>query len=72
MNFKDYSLEELIQKIKSGDTNSKEIFNYFLGRIEKYEDKIQAFNFVNKEGYEQSSASLAGIPLGIKDIFCEK
>ena len=72
MNFKDYSLEELIQKIKSGDTNSKEIFNYFLGRIEKYEDKIQAFNFVNKEGCEQSSASLAGIPLGIKDIFCEK
>ncbi len=71
MDFKKYSLEELIQKVKSGETNSREVFDYFLWRIEKYEDKIQAFNFVNTDGFHQSEAELFWLPLWIKDIFCE-
>ena len=72
MNFKDDGLEQLIEKIKSGETTSKEVFDYFLWRIEKYEDKIQAFNFINKEGFSENKEILSGLPLWIKDIFCEK
>ena len=72
MNFKDYSLEELIKKIQAWDTTSKEVFDYFLGRIEKYENKIEAFNFINKKGYSEQNWLLFGLPIWVKDIYCEK
>jgi Asp-tRNA(Asn)/Glu-tRNA(Gln) amidotransferase A subunit family amidase len=50
MNFKDLSLEEIISKIKSGETTRDKVFEYFQNRIEKYDDKIKSFNFINKEG----------------------
>ncbi|MDR1945083.1 MAG: hypothetical protein LBQ59_03190 [Candidatus Peribacteria bacterium] len=49
MNFKDLSLEQIIEQIKSGKTTKEEVFSYFQKRIEKYNDKLQAFNFVNKD-----------------------
>jgi len=48
MNFKDLSLEEIIENIKSKKTTREEVFEYFLKRIEKYDDKVQCFNYVNK------------------------
>jgi Asp-tRNA(Asn)/Glu-tRNA(Gln) amidotransferase A subunit family amidase len=50
MNFKDLSLEQIIEKIKSGETTREEVFYYFGNRIEKYDEKIKSFNYVNKDG----------------------
>lgn len=75
MNFKDLSLEEIILKIKSWETTKKEVFDYFLKRIEKYDEKIQSFNFVNFEGLNEKADKdtiLAWAPIAVKDIFCEK
>lgn len=74
MALKDMSLTEIIDEIKSGKTTSKEVFDYFQARIEKYDDKVQAYNFVNKDGLNteaDTDSALAGVPLGIKSLFCE-
>jgi len=49
MSFKDLSLEQLIEDIKSGKVLRKEVFDYFQNRIKKYDDKIKSYNYVNKE-----------------------
>ena len=73
MEFKNFSLEQIIEKIKSWETTSLEVYNYFLKRIEKYDDKLNSFNFINKEGLNDKTDSvLAWIPIWVKDIFCEK
>ena len=78
MNFKDLSLEEIIAEIKSGKTTRENVFNYFQNRIEKYDDKIKSYNFINKNGLSTDSESssewqtLAWVPIAVKDIFCEK
>lgn len=74
MNFKDLSLEEIILKIKSGETTSEEVFKYFLNRIEKYDEKVQSFNFVNTDWLNTEASkdsALAWAPIAVKDIFCE-
>ncbi|MDP5038992.1 MAG: Asp-tRNA(Asn)/Glu-tRNA(Gln) amidotransferase subunit GatA [Candidatus Gracilibacteria bacterium] len=70
---KDLSLIEIIDLIKSGKKNKKEVFDYFLNRIEKYDSKINSYNFVNKNGLSDlgDDSILAGVPIGVKDIFCE-
>jgi len=50
MSFKDLSLEQLINDIKIAKVSRKEVFDYFQNRIEKYDDKIKSYNYVNKEG----------------------
>ena len=68
------SLIEIIEQIKSGKTTSKEVFEYFQKRIENYDDTIQAYNFVNKEGLNEEATQdspLAGVPLSIKALFSE-
>ncbi|MGE4443724.1 MAG: Asp-tRNA(Asn)/Glu-tRNA(Gln) amidotransferase subunit GatA [Candidatus Altimarinota bacterium] len=69
---KDLSLIEIIEKIKSKETTPEKVWDYFLGRIEKFDSQIGAYNFVNKNGLNNDTNSvLAGAPIGIKDIFCE-
>ncbi len=69
---KDLSLIELIEKIQSKETSAEKVWEYFLWRIEKYDKKIGAYNFVNKNGLNTDShLPLAGAPIGVKDIFCE-
>lgn len=72
MNFKDSSLEELIELVKSEKIKREEIFEYFQKRIEKYDWKVKSFNFINKDGLNKNNWKLFWIPVGIKDIFCEK
>ena len=74
MEFKNLSLEEIIAKIKLKETTSKEVFDYFVDRIEKYDNKIKAFNFINKLWFQSDTKDtiLAWIPIAVKDIFCEK
>ncbi len=71
MNFKDLSLEEIIKKINSKETTREEVFEYFIKRIEKYDSKLQAFNFVNINWLNKQDWILSWAPLAIKDIFCE-
>lgn|GEM_PF-851128 len=75
MNFKDMSLLEIIEAIKTEKTTSSEVFDYFQNRIEKYDaGNVDSYNFVNKDGLNTDAAkdsALAGVPLGVKDIFAE-
>ena len=58
MNFAFKNIEELKELIHSGQTNSRDIWNYFIKRVEKYEPKIQAFNFINQNGFNESKEVL--------------
>ena len=70
--FKNLSLKEIIQEIKSGKTTSQEVYTYFLGRIRALDPEIKAFNLVHETCEEQDMNSpLAGVPLGVKDVFSE-
>ena len=65
------SLEEIIYEIKSLKTDSKTVFEYFLWRIEKYDDKLQCFNYINNAWLNSIDWELAWVPIAVKDIFCE-
>ena len=49
MNFKDLSLEEIIGKIKSGETTASDVKSYFLERAKKYDGNLNTFNFLNED-----------------------
>jgi len=69
---KNLSLIQIIENIKSKKTTSKEVWDYFMWRIKKYDKKIWAFNFVNENWFNKNDESiLAWAPIWIKDIFCE-
>jgi hypothetical protein len=46
---KELSLEQIITDIKSGKTTKEKVFEYFQKRIEKYDDTVKSYNFVNEE-----------------------
>jgi len=73
MNLKDQSLEEIIKNIQSWKISSKKVFEYFLKRINKYDEKLKSFNFINENWFEEwKEWLLYWAPIAIKDIFCEK
>jgi Asp-tRNA(Asn)/Glu-tRNA(Gln) amidotransferase A subunit family amidase len=53
------TLENIIKKIKNKELKSSEVFEYFQKRIEKYDSKVEAFNFVNKNFTEKDDSVLA-------------
>lgn len=66
------SLIEIIENIKSKKVTKQEVFDYFLKRIEKYDDKLKSFNFVNKNWLNTSENTvLEWVPIWVKDLFCE-
>lgn len=70
---KDLSLLEIIENIKSKKNTPKEVWDYFTKRIEKFDKKVWAYNFVNKNWLNENINSiLAWAPIWIKDIFCEE
>ncbi|MDD3793252.1 MAG: Asp-tRNA(Asn)/Glu-tRNA(Gln) amidotransferase subunit GatA [Candidatus Gracilibacteria bacterium] len=71
MNFKDLSLEEIVLKLKNKEIKKEEVFTYFIERIKKYDSKIQSYNFVNENGLNTIEGTLYGLPIAVKDIFCE-
>ncbi|MBP8016794.1 Asp-tRNA(Asn)/Glu-tRNA(Gln) amidotransferase subunit GatA [Candidatus Gracilibacteria bacterium] len=73
MELKELSLKQIVSKIKLKEISQKEVYNYFLNRIENLDPKLEAFNFVNNIFEEKdTNLPLAGIPVGVKDLFCEK
>ena len=72
MEFKNLSLKQIIQEIKSGKAAQKEVYDYFLARIKTLDPKLEAFNSVNETFTEQDVHSpLAGAPIGVKAVFSE-
>lgn len=67
MEFKNLSLIELSELIKSGKTTSEEVYAYFLDRTKKYNEELGAFNTLPVDWVDVS-----GLPIAVKDIFCEK
>ncbi len=67
MDLKNLSLIELSDLIKSGKTTSDEIYTYFLNRTKEYNDELNAFTTLPQE-----SVVTSGLPIAIKDLFCEK
>lgn len=70
MSFRDLSLEEIIEKINSKETTAEEVFAYFQKRAEKYNNELGVFNSIWEFSWN-TSGKLAGVPISVKDIFCE-
>ncbi len=70
MDYKNLSLIELSDLIKSGKTTSKEIYDYFLMRTKQYNGVLKAFNTLPVDSliFDWKNS----LPIAVKDIFCEK
>lgn len=66
MNLLGKSVTELVGLIKKKEISSKELFEYFIKRIKKYNPKLNAYLTVI--GWSK----LEGIPIAVKDNFCTK
>ncbi len=66
MDFKNLSLLELENLVKSGTTTYQEIYDYFLERAKKYDVELGIFNSLPSEMVS------SGLPIAVKDVFCEK
>jgi len=60
------SVTEILALIKNKKISSQEIIDYFLRRIEKYDQKLNAYVTVNKS----SNLSKIKVPIAVKDNFC--
>lgn len=67
------SLLQLRDMITNKEITAREVWDYFMKRSEKYNTELSAFLRLNLEGFEEKNDTpLGGLPLGVKDIFCEK
>lgn len=78
------SFNEITAEIKSKKISAFEVTEFFLKRIEKYNEKLNSFIAINSNAKNDAKiidekifknedpGLLAGIPWGIKDMFCTK
>ena len=75
----DQSVEKIIQNIKSSKLSIKELMEYYLDRIEKYNTNLNAIillkdketlisEAVKKDNLKETHKPLNGIPIAIKDL----
>ncbi|MBC6414808.1 MAG: Asp-tRNA(Asn)/Glu-tRNA(Gln) amidotransferase subunit GatA [Bdellovibrionales bacterium] len=67
-----FSLCSLQKKLQSSEVSPKEVFDFYLKRIEKYNPCLNAFISWKKIPSFKKKGRLAGIPIGVKDLFCTK
>ena len=85
MNITSLTVHQLQEKLASGELTSYEITKAYADRISEKENEVQAFvtelsetalkqaeEIDNKRKSGETTAPLAGIPIGIKDIICTK
>lgn len=75
MNILGKSITGLLQDLKKGDYSPEELYQYFVGRIARFDKKINSYLtvvFDHKDQETKSGGVLYGIPLAIKDNFCTK
>ena len=69
MNF--FSLTEIQKNLREKKLSSQELFNFYLDKIEKHNPSLNAFITVDDKAFnEKKTGALAGIPIGVKDLFC--
>lgn len=71
------SVVSLLQLLKKKQISNEELFIYFVRRIKKYNQDLNAFltvvdriNRTNRTGETRKEGILAGIPIAVKDNFC--
>ena len=75
MNF--LTLSGIVKAIKAKKISCREVVDFYLKQIEKHNPALNAFLRLNEKGLKnldslKPEGPLAGVPLGIKDIFCTK
>ena len=68
-----FTVSSLAKAIRERNISPREAFDFCLDRIKKYNPELNAFLALNEKGPEDSwtpEGLLAGVPLGIKDLFC--
>ncbi len=66
------SLKELASAIQSGTLSKDEVYRHFFNRIQQYNGTLEAFNSVNETPDFSHEWPFCGLPIGVKDVFCEK
>ncbi len=78
------SLRDISTAVKGKAISAKEVTNFFQQRIEKLNKKFNAFVTLNESAQKEAEAVdlkiqkgqdpgfLAGVPVGVKDLFCTK
>ncbi len=79
------SVEELLRLLQTGEVSSVELTQEALNAIERLDEQINAFLFVDREGALQRAkeidekrragqpvGKLAGLPVAVKDVLCTK
>lgn len=66
MDFKNLSLIELDDLIKTGKATSQEIYSYFLDRAKQHNRELDAFITLPPDAPQWT-----GLPIAVKDLFCE-
>jgi aspartyl/glutamyl-tRNA(Asn/Gln) amidotransferase subunit A (EC 6.3.5.-) len=64
-------LFSILELIKKKEVSSREVFDYFLERIEKYNPKLNAYLTVNMS-YKSYRSDKIEVPIAVKDNFCTK
>ena len=81
MDILDLNLTQLLQNLKTSKISVEEVTRYYLDRIDKLNDKLNAVVSINEKAIDRArsldqekdkSALLFGLPVGIKDLFCYK
>ena len=66
-----YSLTEIQKNLKQKKITPQELYQFYLKKIEQHNESLNAFITVNDKGWNKDrTGALAGIPIGIKDLFC--
>lgn len=78
------SLKEIVDAITAKKMSAKEVTQFFVDRIAKYDNKLNSFISLNPAALSEADAidqkisaghsvgKMAGIPFGFKDMFCTK
>jgi aspartyl-tRNA(Asn)/glutamyl-tRNA(Gln) amidotransferase subunit A len=67
MDFKNLTLSELSDLLKSGKCQENEIYQYFLERTKSYNTELNAFTTLPPDNMVGN-----GLPIAVKDTYCEK
>ena len=68
-----FSLSSIQKKLQKKELSFEELFRFYLDKIETHNPRLNAFISLNKKAQSKNKTGrLAGIPIGIKDLFCTK
>ncbi len=72
MNLHELSILQIQEQISSGKITPADVFSHFKKRTEELNPKLNAFATIADSSIPLTGkGSLAGIPLGIKEVFCQ-